>query len=134
MNSGYSLSNLFFPVHPPAEFFGSVLMNIFDLIFITVLVSHASPTSAMLSALSPSPNPAAWLGRALYVALVRKNRGRLPQMRKQALYIFTVQSTHRGNYIVAPRCLELNSVGVTPYHQYGTRLPDFRLIPVQVPT
>jgi hypothetical protein len=52
MNSSYSLSNLLFPVHPPAEFFGSVLVNILDLIFITVLVSHASPTSAMLSAFS----------------------------------------------------------------------------------
>jgi hypothetical protein len=134
MNSSYSLSNLLFPIHPPAEFFGSVPVNIFDLIFITVLVSHTSPTSAMLSALSPSCNPAAWLGSSSVFCPCKEESRATTSTRKQALHIFTVQSTHRGDYIVAPRCLELNSVGVTPYHQYGTRLPDFCLISVQVPS
>jgi hypothetical protein len=41
----HRLSNLLFPVHPPAQFLSSVLVNISNLIFVTVLVRHAVPHS-----------------------------------------------------------------------------------------
>src|SRR6266404_6295528 len=36
----HGLSNLLFAIHPPAQFLSSVLVNNFDLIFITVVVRH----------------------------------------------------------------------------------------------
>jgi len=36
----YLLSNLLCAIHPPAQFLSSILVNNFDLIFITVVVRH----------------------------------------------------------------------------------------------
>jgi hypothetical protein len=36
----HRLNNLLFAIHPPAKFLSSVLLNNFDLIFITVVVRH----------------------------------------------------------------------------------------------
>jgi hypothetical protein len=40
VDRSHCLSNLFFAIHPPAQFLSFVVVNNFDLIFITVVVRH----------------------------------------------------------------------------------------------
>ena len=40
VDRSHRLSHLLFAIHPPAEFLSSVLVNNFELIFITVAVRH----------------------------------------------------------------------------------------------
>jgi hypothetical protein len=43
MEQSHRQSNLLFAIHPPAQFLSSVLVNNFELIFITVVVRHVLP-------------------------------------------------------------------------------------------
>ena len=40
LERSHRLSKLILAIHPPARFFGSVLVNDYDLIFIAVVVRH----------------------------------------------------------------------------------------------
>jgi hypothetical protein len=43
VDRSHRLSNLLFAIHPPAQLLSSVLVNSFDLVFITVVVRHVLP-------------------------------------------------------------------------------------------